>query len=247
MPPSLEKKLDRLYSLRPSEFVAARQEAARAFRQAGDREAAKQVKTARRPTLAAWVVNQLARTEKKGVRALLNAGKRLRAAQGRVLRGGRGEALRKATDEEREAIRPLLDAARRLLSQSGQAASESTLEQVERTLHAAARDEDVGKALLQGRLARELDPTGFGTFLLSDLPRRTGGNEQRPKESAREKRWRERASDLRQEIRELRRAVNAGEGALAKAKREADAKEVALRKSQERLTRAEAALERLES
>jgi hypothetical protein len=246
MPPSVERELDRLYSLRPSEFVAARQEVARALRQAGDREGAEQVKAARRPTLAAWSVNQLARTEKRGVRTLLNAGKRLRTAQGQVLRGGRGEALRHATDEERDAIRPLLDSARGLLSESGQAASESTLEQVEKTLHAAARDEGVGQALLQGRLTRELDPTGFGIVSLSDLPRRRGRKEQRSKESVREKRRRERASDLRQQIRELRRAVNAGEDALAKAQREADAKELSLRQSKARLARAEAALERLE-
>jgi hypothetical protein len=92
--------------------VRARQDLVKAYRSAGDRGSAERVKLARKPTRAAWTVNQLARQEKAGVRSLLNAGKRLRAAQQKALGGGSGSALRKATDEERETLRPLVDAAR---------------------------------------------------------------------------------------------------------------------------------------
>jgi hypothetical protein len=95
MPATLEKELDGLYGLPPSEFIPARKELVKAYRKAGDGESAAVVGTARRPTLAAWTVNQLARQEKANVRALLNAGKRLRTAQRRALGGRSGAALRK--------------------------------------------------------------------------------------------------------------------------------------------------------
>jgi hypothetical protein len=117
MPKSLERELDGLYALPPGAFIAARQELAKRYRTAGDRESAERVKTARRPTLAAWTANQLARQERGKLRVLLNAGRRVRSAQRRALSGGSGaaEALREAADQEREVLRPLVQAGARIL------------------------------------------------------------------------------------------------------------------------------------
>src|SRR2546430_16179668 len=53
--------VDRLYELPPEKFIAARDEAADAARRAGDRATATAIGKLRRPTVAAWLVNLLAR------------------------------------------------------------------------------------------------------------------------------------------------------------------------------------------
>jgi hypothetical protein len=186
--------------------VRARQDLVKAYRSAGDRGSAERVKLARKPTRAAWTVNQLARQEKAGVRSLLNAGKRLRAAQQKALGGGSGSALRKATDEERETLRPLVDAARRILSANDEKATEATLLQVERTLHAAARDEELAEIVRRSRLTRELDPTGFGPFTAGEIKKRTRSKRTNPKRARTDERARQQELALRQRIRDLRRA-----------------------------------------
>jgi hypothetical protein len=238
MPASVDKELDRLYGLPPGEFIQARKELVKAYRKAGDRESAAVVGSARRPTLAAWAVNQLVRQEKASVRALLNAGKRLRTAQRRALGGRSGAALREASDAEGAATEPLLQAARRILAQNGGEASESTLQQVERTLHAAAHDEYMGNALRKGRLTRELDPTGFGAFSPSDLKRPAKSKHQPPR-TAREQRDNERRVQLRRRVQELRRAVKAAERELTNAERTLGARKRDLEALNRRLTEAE--------
>jgi hypothetical protein len=238
MPASVEKELNRLYGLPPSDFVPARKELVKAYRKAGDRESAAVAATARRPTVAAWTANQLARQEKAKVRALISAGKRLRAAQRRALGGRSGGALREAGDAERNAIEPLLEAARRILDENGLGASESTIQQVERTLHAASHDEEMGNALRKGRLTRELDPTGFGAFSPMDLrPSRAKGQPAQP--SVREQREKERRAQFRQHVQELRRAVKAAERELAKAERSLGARQRDVDALKRRLTEAE--------
>ena len=49
-----------LYRLPLAEFVPARDQLARQLRAAGDREAARQVASLRRPSISAWAANQLA-------------------------------------------------------------------------------------------------------------------------------------------------------------------------------------------
>jgi hypothetical protein len=237
MPASIEKEVDRLYALPPSAFIPARKELVKAYRKAGDRESAAVAAAARRPTVAAWTVNQLARHEKANVRALLSAGKRLRTAQRRALGGRSGAALRDASDAEHEAIERLLGGARRILSEDGRGASESILQQVERTLHAAAHDEEMGNALRKGRLTRELDPTGFGAFSPADLKRATAkGEKQR---DVREESAKERRAQLRRRVQELRRAVKVAERDLEKARRSARARERDLEARRRRLAEAE--------
>jgi hypothetical protein len=247
MPKSLERELDGLYALPPGAFIAARQELAKRYRTAGDRESAERVKTARRPTLAAWTANQLARQERGKLRVLLNAGRRVRSAQRRALSGGSGaaEALREAADQEREVLRPLVQAGARILSEGGQRATETTLHQLERTLHAAARDEEVGEALRRGRLTHELDPTGFGPFSPADVKPLGRRKRAAPRKTERDLKEERRALELRQRIGELRRAVKAAERELAKAERSARAKERILNTARERLAVAESGAERI--
>jgi hypothetical protein len=245
MPASLEKELDRLYALPAGEFIGARQELAKEYQKAGDRESAERVKLARKPTLAAWTANQLAREEKTKVRELLNAGKRLRTAQQRALGGGSAAALREATDHERKALPPLVQAGARILAESGQRPTDAILRQLERTLHAAARGKEAGEALRRGRLTHELDPTGFGSFSPADMKRTPPRTRKPPRKAERDLREEQRALALRQRVQELRRAVKAAERELAKAEHSARAKDRLLKKARERLAAAEANAERM--
>lgn len=148
-----------LYGLAPDAFVPARGALAKALRAEGRRDEAAAVAKLRKPSAAAWAVNQLVRGSADGVKELFAAGDAVREAQADVL-GGRGDAraLRDAGARERAAVDDLVDAARDLLRDG----SPATLERVAGTLHAAALDESARDAVREGRLARELRHAGLG-------------------------------------------------------------------------------------
>ena len=158
-----EQEVDRLFGLGPEAFVAARNEAARRLKQAGDAGAAARVTALRRPSLSAWAVNQLARARGPEVEGLLTAGRRLRAAHQAAVAGGGAAALREATRAEREAVAGLVAAAVEVLESTGHATTEATRDRVAATLHAAAADPAAAELVRRGRLTHDLDPAGFGT------------------------------------------------------------------------------------
>jgi hypothetical protein len=153
---NIENDLDRLYGLSPAEFTPARESLAKKLRAEGALEEAARVKTLRKPTVAAGLVNRLARDERMNVRALLAAGERLRDAQASLLRGGPPDAVHKAADDERKAIAALLTAARK------DSPGDAVVRRVEETLRAAAVDEEARRLLELGRLTTDLEPVGFG-------------------------------------------------------------------------------------
>ena len=74
------------------------------------------------------------------VRALLDAGAKLRRAQEQALGGGNPDALRSAQSEEREALRALTHRAGEILREAGKPAGQAVLERINGTLGAAAVD-----------------------------------------------------------------------------------------------------------
>jgi hypothetical protein len=226
------KAIDELYSLPLAEFVARRDRLARTLREEGERELAAETKGLRKPSVAAWAVNQLARREQPAIEQLLAAGERLRAAHERLLGGGSAEALQRASEEEREALRRLTRSAGPLLAQSGLSSTSTTLERVRETLHAAAVDERVAELVRTGRVTTEEEATGFGLELLAAAPAR--------KEPARPT-----AADARTEkrTREARARVEAAEERLRDARGAVDDAERAVREHARALERAERALE----
>ena len=154
---------DELFGLPPEEFVAARDEVARRLRREGDAEAARRVKALRRPSLSAWAVNQLARSQQRALEGLLVAGERLRAAHQAALAGGGDAAdLRAATRAEREAVAGLVSAALDRLREAGHPTTETTRDRIAATLHAAAASPEAADLVRHGRLIADLDPSGFG-------------------------------------------------------------------------------------
>ena len=127
---AIDEIIDRLYGLPLAEFTAARNEAARELRKAGEREAAERVKALRKPTAAAGAVNRLVREQRGEVEQFLQAAVALRDAQF----SGKGD-LATATRQEHEALG-------RLLAIGGEA--------VRQTLLAAAVDDDAARATAGG-------------------------------------------------------------------------------------------------
>jgi hypothetical protein len=154
--------IDRLYGLALEEFIPARDALSRELRDSGRRGEASAVKALKKPTLAAWAVNQAVRSQPRAARELWDAGDALAAAQEAVLSGkGSGADLREAAERERLALDPLVDAARGLLTSSGADLSSTTIDRVRSTLQAAAIDSDARDEVAAGRAARERAPQGL--------------------------------------------------------------------------------------
>ena len=167
--PELEAELDSLYAAPPADFTSARNDLAQRLKQAGQVEAAAAVKQLRKPTVPLWAVNQLARRHPEEVRALLDAGERLRVAQQAALRG-ESEELRTATAEERKILQGLTQRGAELLRETGHSADPKRIAD---TLRAAAVDESGRKLLQLGRLSEELEASGFGGFAGMEMPARS--------------------------------------------------------------------------
>ncbi len=154
---------DELYGLPLDRFVPERVALARALRADGRREQAAEVAALRKPSVAAWAVNQLVRTQPQDIAELFESGDKLLEAHRDVLSGrGDGRALRAAAEREREAVDALVSAARGLLTSEGHELSATIVDRVTDTLHAAALEEDARDSARGGRLVRELRHVGLG-------------------------------------------------------------------------------------
>lgn len=156
-----DQRVDELFRLSPDEFTSARDELAGRLRAAGDTDQAAQVKALRRPTRAAWALNQLARQEREGLQRLRESGDALARQQRRVLSGLPPSGLRAAQEARRELTEQLLARAVAVLREAG-VAPDPHADAVRGALDAAALDADAGEELLEGRLSRPLEPpSGF--------------------------------------------------------------------------------------
>lgn len=147
-------EIDDLYSGALEDFTTARDALAKKLRDEGDAEEARRVKKLRKPTAAAWLVNQLAHRERSAVRRFLASADELRSAQERAQRGRGAEGFRTAQRAQREALEDLISRARRI----GDGSSAATFDRVRETLEAALTDPGARSALEAGRLERELRP-----------------------------------------------------------------------------------------
>jgi hypothetical protein len=156
-----EEGLDELFHGPLEEFTSSRNELGKSLRSDGAPEAADWVKALKKPSRAAWLVNQLAVRKPKDVARLLEAGRELRAAQEEMLAGTADrEKLREAASAEQEAVDSLLGAAEAIGREHGVGAQIMT--RVEETLRAASGDPEVAEAIEKGRLQREQRAAGIG-------------------------------------------------------------------------------------
>jgi hypothetical protein len=159
---AVEDEVDALYAGDPDEFVAGRQALVKRLRAEGDRARAAEVAQLRRPTAAAWAVNQLARRHPDELAGLVELGRELSRAHERLLSGGRDDATVTSGRRRREAIADLVERAAGILAESGRAA-DAHRDAIASTLDAASLDPAAAHDVVAGRLAKELDPpSGFG-------------------------------------------------------------------------------------
>jgi hypothetical protein len=157
--PVVPKQAQALYAVAPEGFIAARDELAKQLTVEGEAAAAAAVKKLRRPTVAAWAVNQAARTAPQLVDDLLAAGERLAGAQRLALSGKRGtDDMRAATEERRALIRQLTDVAVKALEEAGRP-SDTARDDIAGTFEAATLDPAVAELVRAGILDRTVTPS----------------------------------------------------------------------------------------
>ncbi|MEV7569414.1 hypothetical protein [Streptomyces tanashiensis] len=146
----VEQITEELYGLKPGEFVAARDAYVAEARRAKDGVAAKEIAALRKPALAAWAANRLARERRQDARRFLMLGERLREAH-RTLDA---EQLRAASREQHRLVTALARTAAELAREAGQPVSETVVHEVEQTLHGVLAHEDVAELWSRGRLTK---------------------------------------------------------------------------------------------
>lgn len=159
----LAAAVDELYGAPLADFVAVRGRlVARAKQEAPD--LVDELKGLRKPTVVAWLLNQVAHGEPEVITGLLELGERMRTAQAK----GDGAALAAARPEREAAIEALVAAAGRCAQSAGTAFGTSAADGVASTAVAALADPGSGEALASGRLLRPLAYAGFGEVELDD-------------------------------------------------------------------------------
>lgn len=237
-----------LYGLPLERFIPERNALAKELRAGGRRDEAEAVAALRKPSRAAWAVNQLVRTQSNDVAALFEAGDAARRAQSALLAGhGDGAALRDALGQERAGVEQLTAAAQGLLSTVGNELSSSMLERVADTLHAAALEPEAREQVKHGCLDHELRHIGLAEAGLGAKPAPPRGA--RRKAAAEKPRSGSRsATTLRKRETETRRAADraardlrTAEDRAAAASEELTTAKAALAEARHRLREAEAA------
>jgi hypothetical protein len=234
---TLDEATDDLYGAALDAFVGERTRLARELREAGDREGAEQVAKLKKPTVAAWALNQLAREHRRDVDLLLDAGHRLRQAQEGVVGGADREAFEKAQKTERDALRRLTQQASRLVG----GASAQVLSQISGTLRAAAVSEQGRELLARGRFTAPLEAEGFDVF--GALPASPAA---RPKKQGRAQKANAELKKAREQLRELESEAKAAEreaerlkAEWKKSERAAESARVAVAAAERELTQAQ--------
>lgn len=156
----LEAAADTLYGLPREEFTSARGELVKQARATGDRELATAIGGLRRPTVAAWLLNQLARQRPEELRTLTELGERLRAAHEQL----DGAALRELSGQRRDLLSGLTRSAREVGRAAGVRMADAAARELEEMFGAALADAPAARALAGGRIssAKTLTETDGG-------------------------------------------------------------------------------------
>jgi hypothetical protein len=224
---ALDGEIDRLYGLPLGEFTKERDALARQLKSQGRGDEAADVGALRKPVLAAWVVNRLARERRQDVSALVEA----------------AEAVRKGKSDADERFRATADdlvrAAREVLAAEGRKATDAVVRDVATTLRSAAAADP--KLLTSGRLTEPVEATGFeamaGAVPPAKRPARTQPRQDRNAEKARLEKARAALAEARHEARALGREADRSEREARRARADAEAAERRVAEAEERLAR----------
>ncbi|HET8528216.1 MAG TPA: hypothetical protein VFL60_04840 [Gaiellaceae bacterium] len=208
-----DEALDELYGAPLEDFVAERKRLAKKL--GGDE--GKELAKLRKPNVAAWVLNQLARRERRDIDLLLDAGHRLRQAQAGMLRGQERQTFEQARTKETGALKRLTKAAERMLRDARGSASAAALAQVNEALRTAAVAEEGRELLARGRFVEPPQATGFEAFAGIDVPERP--SRRRPAKSPEQREAEAALKELERRLRAARANVDALEEQVEAARR----------------------------
>jgi hypothetical protein len=155
----IDEIADELYGLPPEEFTAARTRYEKEAKAAGDRSGAADIHSLAKPTVTAWLANQLVRSHRSELEPLLELGGALRDATQNL----DGDQLRELSRQQQKVMYALVQQARALARAAGRSVSEEAVRGLEETLRAALADELAGRLLLAGHLTDGLHSSDFGS------------------------------------------------------------------------------------
>jgi len=145
-----------LYGLSLDEFTATRNGRAKELKADGEADAAKAVQALKKPSTAAYLVNQLVREEPDQVELLIELGREMRAG----MSGLSADELRVLTKRRYQLVSILVNAALGL--GGGRRPGGDVAGDVQATLEATLSDPDASDAVEQGCLTQALHVSGFG-------------------------------------------------------------------------------------
>jgi hypothetical protein len=235
-----------LFKLSLAEFTAARNALSTSLKKSGRQADAEAVKALPKPSIPAWVVNQLYWRHRHDFDRLINAGEQFRKAQATHL-AGKSTDVREPLNAHREALSMLAQVAAEQLRSGGYSATPEMMRRVTTTLEALSTYGALPDAPRAGRLTDDVAPPGFET-LAALVPRvgqarehdgpthvlpfrqETQASKARaPRDSDDEERRRE--EERQAEVAAARAAVQEGERTLRDARKAAEQAEGALKKA----------------
>src|SRR3954471_6843139 len=161
-----EEAASRLYAAPAADFIATRNDLAKQLKADGDQLGSTRLKALRKPTVAAWLANLVARERPDELDDLLALGDEFRQATADL----DGERLRKLTPRRHQLLDQLTKAAKSLADDAGQKISADVGQKLRETLDAAMVDPAVGEAVRDARISSALRHVGFGVVDESGEP-----------------------------------------------------------------------------
>jgi hypothetical protein len=160
--------VDELYLGSREDFLPTRTERVRQARAAGDRDLAARIGALRKPTVGAWLVNQVVRQHPDRLAALTELAERLRS----VHQHGDGEQIRAAGRDRQALLRSLDAVVREVAAAAGLRLGADAVNQVTTTFQSALVDPAALEAVRSGRLAAtvEQDADLMGLLPAMDAP-----------------------------------------------------------------------------
>jgi hypothetical protein len=173
--------VDGLFTGSLDDFVKRRDALVRQLKKDGDKDAAAAVKQLRKPSTAAWAVNQVARRSPAAIDDVVAAARDVHDAQARAVQGKDSSGLRTATDAWRKQIHALA-------AEVAKEAGEQYRDDAASTFEAASTSDEWAQVLKAGWLVTTLSPSGFGLQdmpdpVLTERPRRTAEEPERDDEA----------------------------------------------------------------
>jgi hypothetical protein len=232
--------LDELFGATREEFTALRDSWVKRAKSEQRTDVAERLRQLRKPTVAAWLVNQVSRRHPEDLERLVEVGDALREAHQELA----GDRLRSLSRQRNDLAQTLTKHARAIAREAGHPFGDATADQVETTWTAAAADPEAAEAVRAGHLSAALTPhaeqdwLAVAAFAPSTPTPKPTARQPTPKAEPRQERPRRDLGalrDARRELQQAERALDQARRAQDRADREAEAAEVATARLREQL------------